>query len=200
MLSSGAFLIIVFETHSTSLDNEAQVASGHRDVDLSRRGEMQAASLGMRRANDGIDVVYVSDLRRSWRTAEIAFKGTNIPIVRDSRLRECDYGTLTGYPTRKVVAVRPSAVFEPFPDGESYRQATLRVARWLDDIRRQNLKRILVIGHRATHYALEHLILGIPLEKAISNPLQWRPGWIYEVPDGNEVSKSSTAALTDKPA
>jgi len=177
-------MIIVFETHSTSFDNEAQVASGHRDVDLSPRGEIEAASLGVRRANDGIDVVYVSDLRRSWRTAEIAFKRTEIPIIHDSRLRECDYGALTGHPMQEVAAVRRRAVFEPFPDGESYTQATIRVTDWLDDVRRQDLRRILVIGHRATHYALEHLMLGIPLEKAISKPLQWRPGWIYEVPGG----------------
>jgi 2,3-bisphosphoglycerate-dependent phosphoglycerate mutase len=168
------------------------VASGHRDVDLSPRGEIEAASLGVRRANDGIDVVYVSDLRRSWRTAEIAFKGTGIPIVHDTRLRECDYGVLAGHPTREVAAVRPSALFEPFPGGESYRQATIRVARWLEDVHCQNLQRILVIGHRATHYALEHLILGIPLEKAISKPLQWRPGWIYEVPPDFQVSAGST--------
>jgi 2,3-bisphosphoglycerate-dependent phosphoglycerate mutase len=179
-------MIIVFETHSTSFDNEAQVASGHRDVDLSPRGELEAAALGRRRANDGIDVVYVSDLRRSRRTAEIAFEGAGIPIVHDSRLRECDYGALTGHPLREVVAVQPNAVFEPFPDGESYKQATIRVARWLDDVRGQNLRRILVIGHRATHYALEHLVLGIPLEKAISSPLEWHPGWIYEVPERGE--------------
>ena len=173
-------MIIVFETHSTSVDNEAQVASGHRDVDLSPRGEMQAASLGQRRANDGIDVVYVSDLRRSWRTAEIAFE-RSLPIVRDSRLRECDYGTLTGHPVAEITAARPGAVFTPFPGGESYADATRRVAQWLDEVRQERLTRILVIGHRATHYALEHLIHQVPLEVAVSAPLQWRPGWTYEL-------------------
>jgi broad specificity phosphatase PhoE len=80
---------IVFEAHSTSIDNEADVASGHEDVELSPRGESQAAALGARRRNSGVEVVYTSDLRRAWRTAEIAFRGTGIAIVHDRRLREC---------------------------------------------------------------------------------------------------------------
>ena len=37
---------IVFETHSTTRDNELGIASGHADVDLSPRGEREAAALG----------------------------------------------------------------------------------------------------------------------------------------------------------
>ena len=93
---------IVFETHSTSLDNEVGVASGHSDVDLSPRGEREAAALGARRRGGGIEIVYASDLRRSWRTAEIAFGMSGAAIVRDSRLRECDYGQLTGHPVDEI--------------------------------------------------------------------------------------------------
>jgi broad specificity phosphatase PhoE len=47
---------IVFETHSTRLDNELGVASGHADVDLSPRGEREAAALGARRRGEGIEI------------------------------------------------------------------------------------------------------------------------------------------------
>jgi 2,3-bisphosphoglycerate-dependent phosphoglycerate mutase len=40
--------------------------------------------------------VFVSDLRRAEQTAEIAFAGSSIPILRDARLREVDHGQLTG--------------------------------------------------------------------------------------------------------
>ena len=39
----------------------------------------------------------------------------------------------------------------------------------------------MVIGHRATQYGLEHWINGIPLEKVISAPWQWQPGWEYQL-------------------
>jgi broad specificity phosphatase PhoE len=174
---------LVFETHSTSFDNLEGLASGHSDVDLSPRGEREAAALGARRATDRFEVIYVSDLRRSWRTAEIAFRGTGIPIVRDPRLRECDYGTLTRSRSEEVAARQASAVLEPFPGGESYTQSTARVAEWLNDVQRRQWSLLLVIGHRATHVALDHLILGIPLAQAVGGHFVWQPGWTYDIPD-----------------
>ena len=37
----------------------------------------------------------------------------------------------------------------------------------------------MVIGHRATQYALEHWITGLPLEQVIPAPWKWQPGWTY---------------------
>ena len=93
---------MVFETHATSLDNEAGLASGWFDVPLSVTGEEQARALGARRRNDDITAVFCSDLMRSFRTAEIAFGDRSLPIARDERLRECDYGALTRCPTTEI--------------------------------------------------------------------------------------------------
>jgi broad specificity phosphatase PhoE len=79
---------IVFETHATSIDNEAGIASGHHDADLSALGVRQARELGARHAGRDLAAVWCSDLRRSYRTAEIAFGRRDVPIVRDRRLRE----------------------------------------------------------------------------------------------------------------
>ena len=79
---------VIFETHATSLDNEAGLASGWFDVDLSALGEEQARTLGERRRADDLASVYCSDLRRAWRTAELAFGSRTIPVVRDDDSRE----------------------------------------------------------------------------------------------------------------
>ncbi len=42
-------------------------------------------------------------------------------------------------------------------------------------------KRVMIIGHRATQYGLEHWIKGVPLKEAITAPWQWQPGWVYEL-------------------
>ena len=63
---------LIFETHATSLDNEAGLASGWFDVDLSSLGVRQARELGERRREDRIEAVYSSDLTRAARTASIA--------------------------------------------------------------------------------------------------------------------------------
>jgi broad specificity phosphatase PhoE len=175
-------LDLVFETHSTSLDNEAGLASGWFDVDLSPLGERQARELGQRRRDDEFDAVYCSDFRRTSFTAQIAFGGRGIPIVPDSRLRECDYGALTRHPSAEVDSRRVDHISIPFPGGESYEDVARRVEEWLDSVTRiYEGRRIVVIGHRATFYALEHLIDGTPLRDVIAAPWQWQPGWSYTV-------------------
>jgi broad specificity phosphatase PhoE len=172
--------VVVFETHATSLDNEAGLASGWFDVGLSPRGEQQARELGERRRDHAFAAVYCSDLVRAIRTAEIAFDGRGVPIVRDARLRECDYGALTRHPAADIEARRASHIALPFPGGESYEQCVARVSAWLADVGAAHPGGdVLVIGHRATFYALEHLLRGVRLETAIDAPWAWQPGWTY---------------------
>ena len=172
---------LVFETHATSLDNEAGVASGWFDAALSPAGEEQARRLGARR-HDGIAVVFCSDLVRAFRTAEIAFGDRSIPIVRDARLRECDYGDLTRRPAAEIDQHRIRHLVDPFPNGDSYQQVVERVRGWLSEVRRDySAGSVLVIGHRATFYALEHLLKGVTLHDAVASPWKWQPGWTYDL-------------------
>ncbi len=173
---------LFFETHATSLDNEAGIASGWFDVELSPIGEAQARELGQRYIDRAVSAVFCSDLRRSYRTAEIAFAGGRVPITRDTRLRECDYGDLTRRPTTVIDALRQTSVTVPFPNGESYDQVTQRVGDVLAEIARDHDHGpVLIIGHRATFFALEHVLRGVPLADAVAAPWRWQPGWTYHV-------------------
>lgn len=175
---------IVFETHSISTDNERGIATGWLDGALSERGRELAEELGRRRQDDGVTAVFSSDLRRAAETAEIAFRGTAIPLFLDWRLRECDYGELNGAAVEAVARERRRRIDEPFPDGESYRDAVARVASFLADLRtRFDGRRVVTIGHSATRWALEHLLIGVPLEELVDAPFEWHPGWEYVVGD-----------------
>jgi alpha-ribazole phosphatase/probable phosphoglycerate mutase len=175
-------LIVIFETHSTTFDNEAGIASGWFDVRLSPRGEEQARDLGVRRRGDRLAAVFCSDFRRAIQTADIAFGDRGVPIVHDQRLREVDYGALTRRPAGEIDAQRMAYLTSPFPGGESYEQAVQRVAGWLEDASRVHPDgTVLVIGHRATFYALEHLAGRIPLDEVVAAPWRWQPGWTYRV-------------------
>jgi 2,3-bisphosphoglycerate-dependent phosphoglycerate mutase len=171
---------VVFETHSTSTDNENGIATGWLEGMLSAAGREQARALGERRREDRLEVVFTSDLRRAVETAEIAFAGSAVPIERDARLRECNYGALNGMPRAQLDAERLRRLDEPFPDGESWRQAVARVAGFLGELQRTHQgQRVLIIGHVATRWALDHVVLGIPLEELADVPFEWRPGWEY---------------------
>lgn len=172
---------IWFETHATTVDNEAGVASGERDVALSARGIQEAEELGRRNRGRSIAVVFCSDLQRSWRTAEIAFAGGTVPIVRDGRLRECRYGDLAGRPRVEIEAVKGRYIQEPFPNGESLAQAAGRVGNFLEDRAAEwDGRTVLIIGHRATQYGLEHWVAGRPLEEVVRAEWRWQPGWVYD--------------------
>ncbi len=170
---------IIFETHSTSVDNEAGIASGWRDACLSLTGREQAKELGKRRRGERLDAVFCSDLRRAVETAEIAF-GTAVPIYPDIRLREYDYGTLTGAPPERIHTERPGRVDTPFPEGESLRDVVERVRSFLDGLARDwNGKGVVVIGHVATKLAFDQLLGGLSLDEVASAPFTWQPGWQY---------------------
>ena len=172
---------IIFESHATTMDNEMELASGWNDAGLSELGTQQAAELGMRRKQENFDVIFTSDLQRASRTAEIAFTH-RFPIVHDRRLREVDYGELTRHPAREVQGERTNRISVPFPGGESYEQASRRMREFLVDLLRDYAgKRVLIIGHRATQYGLEHWINGVPLLEAVTSPWSWQPGWNYEL-------------------
>jgi broad specificity phosphatase PhoE len=171
---------LVFETHSLTTDNEAGLATGWGGGTLSARGRAFAAALGDRRRDDGVDLVFASDLARAVETAEIAFGGGGIPVVLDWRLREIDYWDWTGAPVETIERERPVRVDVPFPSGESFRDATKRIASFLAEFRAEHDgERIVVIGHAATRWALDHLLDGRPLERVVSDPFDWREGWEY---------------------
>jgi broad specificity phosphatase PhoE len=175
-------VVLVFESHATSVDNETALASGWFDAGLSRKGEEQARALGARRRHDDFASVFCSDLTRAVRTAQIAFGDRGIPIVQDPRLRECNYGALTRSAAGEVEARRLRYVEEPFPAGESYQQVAARVSAWLEETApRFDDGMVIAIGHRATFYALEHLLNNRPLREVISAPWRWQPGWTYHV-------------------
>jgi len=171
---------IVYETHSISVDNERGVATGWLDGELSERGRGLALELGARRRGDGIAAVYSSDLGRAVETAEIAFGGSGIPTHRDARLRECNYGEWNGAPVAQIEAERANRIDDPYPGGESYGDCVERTRAFLDDLQpAYDGKRVLVIGHAATRWSLEHLLVGTPLEELVVAPFAWREGWEF---------------------
>ena len=171
---------IIFESHGTTFDNEFHLSSGWFDAALSPLGERRARELGERYQGKDLDAIFVSDLQRSFRTAELAFAKRNIPIIKDQNLRECDYGKLTRHSSSEVEPARGQHITAPFPGGESYEQTNQRMKFFLESLLKNfSGKTVLIIGHRATQYGLESVINGVPLSGAVTAPWQWQPGWTY---------------------
>lgn len=173
---------IIYETHSITTDNERGIATGWLPGELSERGREFASELGARRRRDGIDVVFVSDLRRAVETVEIAFRDSEIPIRRDARLRECNYGDLNGMPRARLEQERPQRVNRPFPGGESYLDVVERTRSFLADLlSNHDGRRVLLVSHSANRWALDHLINAEVLDELIARDFEWQPGWEYRL-------------------
>jgi len=174
---------VVFETHALSEDNERGIATGWLPGRLCERGRADAVEMGRRRRDDGIAAVFASDLRRAAQTAEIAFGATDIPILYDWRLRECDFGTRNGSSAAEVSKDRLDYFDRPYPGGESHDQAIARVARFLADLpTRWAGRRVMLIGHLATYRALEHVTTGRPVRELVAANFEWQAeGWEYRL-------------------
>lgn len=171
---------IIFEAHGTTFDNEVHRSSGWNNVELSPRGRQQSKEMGERYKDDHFDAIFSSDLKRAVGSAKIAFSNRDSNMVSDKRLRECDYGDMTQFPSELIDKEKLKRIHDAFPNGESYEQTSARMESFLDDLKKDyDGNRVMIIGHRATQYGLEHLILGQPLAEVISAPWKWQPGWTY---------------------
>jgi 2,3-bisphosphoglycerate-dependent phosphoglycerate mutase len=130
--------------------------------------------------------VFSSDLGRAIETVTLAFAGSALPVFLDWRLRECDYGDLNGARSAELhgPGQRQAHIDQPYPNGESWRQATARVARFLDDLpTRWSGQRVLIVGHIATRWGLEHALRAISLDELAVAPFAWQKGWEYRLAD-----------------
>lgn len=171
---------IYFAAHSTSKDNEAKLASGWKDVELSELGIKQSNELGERFKDIKLDLICCSDLRRAVDTVKIAF-GDKLPVIIDKRLRELNYGEFDGKSSEIVGGMKKERIKVPFPGGESYEQVMIRVQDFYKELKEKySDKTVLVVGHRATQYGLD-TILGKTLEECLAPSFKWQSYWEYEI-------------------
>ncbi len=176
---------ILYLVHGATPDNETLIASGWKDIDLSKLGRKQAKEQGELLAHQSFDVIICSDLKRATQTVEIGF-GNKFKVAKDRRLRECNYGDWNGKPNSLQKDKLIEFVNKPFPNGESLEDVKARVQNLLDDIKNKyDGKYVCLLAHQKTQLALEVLLNGKTWQQAIDSDwrktMAWQPGWKYEL-------------------
>ncbi len=174
---------ITYFVHGTTTDNEQDLATGWQEGELSELGREQASNLGGMVANKTFDAVFCSDLQRAVNSADLAFS-SQYTIIQDQRLRECDYGDLTGKSTGTFKDRMTEYVDSPFPNGESYRDVEKRLASFVEMLKQDYQdKHIAIVAHQGPQLALDVILGGKTWVQAIDEDWRkskaWKPGWVY---------------------
>ncbi len=162
--------------HGITEFNSTRRFAGHSDVEISGTGHEQAEKLRDRLADEKIDAVYCSDLRRALVTAEIVSSGHQVDIVTCPELREINYGEAEGLTFDEISRSHPEvsemiANFSlelSFPGGETFAGFMERTNTFLRRLEKHPLTdTILVVAHGGPLRVLVCSLLGL-------NPLRWR--------------------------
>ena len=146
-------------------------------------GIKQSKELPKQIGEKKFDAVFCSDLKRTIDFSEISF-GKKYKIVKDKRLRECDYGDLNGVKEEKIVY--ENHIYKPFPNGESLKDVEKRIRDFLKYLQdNYSGKHIAIVSHKSPQLAMEILLKNKSWEEAIKTDWRkigkWQPGWDYEI-------------------
>lgn len=183
--SAGMSVRITYFCHGTTVDNEAHISSGWKDVELSELGVKQSRELKVLTKDQKFDVVFCSDLQRAHESAKLSWEGM-YEVVPDARLRECNYGDLNVASSDIVEPMQENECIEkPFPNGESYEDVKKRVANFLEFLKQHyDGTHAALVSHKAPQLSLEVLLNGKTWHEALAadwrKTKSWQPGWGYE--------------------
>jgi 2,3-bisphosphoglycerate-dependent phosphoglycerate mutase len=87
--------VLVVRHGQTSWNAQLRL-QGHTDIGLDETGQSQARLLALAVSDEGVDVVYTSDLQRALHTAQALAQATKAPLLVDAGLRERYFGRFEG--------------------------------------------------------------------------------------------------------
>ena len=174
---------ITYFVHGATKDNENDISSGWSDVELSELGIKQSKQLKDQIDVKSFDVVFCSDLKRAVDSANLTI-GEGVEIIKDKRLRECNYGDLNGKPSEIVEPLQEEHTTERFPNGESYENVKKRIQNFLDFLKENyDGKHVAVVAHKAPQLALDVLLKSKSWALAFAEDWRkkkaWQSGWEY---------------------
>ena len=193
---------LVLIRHGQSVWNAANRFTGWTDVELSEKGEQEAAIAGNELADYRFDVIHTSALIRAKKTAEIIMQHNNSsenpPVYNNEKLNERHYGDLQGL-NKKETAEKHGAEqvhiwrrsFDvPPPGGESLKMNAERTIPYFIEEIISDLdegKNVLVAAHGNSLRSIVMYIEGISPEEITKLEIPTGVPMFYDYSDGNLV-------------
>ncbi len=150
---------IILVRHGETVWNKELKYQGHTDTLLSDEGLRQAELVADRLANEKIDAVYASDLRRACVTAETIAERHGLPVTCLPELREILFGEWEGLTYEGISGRWPEEYNQLFtrteevriPGGETFRELKDRAAGAIARlVERHSGQTVAVVSHGGT--------------------------------------------------
>ncbi len=163
------------------------------DVDISEAGYNQAILLGQRMAEEGIQIIFSSGLKRAIQTAQIANYYWNAEHFMYPELREISYGEMEGLSDEEIrlkfadfLAEQNKMEYDiPFPGGECAGDVVRRVIPVFRQILESQYEKVAIVTHggvircMVAHYLGVDLVnwrlMGTELENGSITELEYHP-------------------------
>lgn len=155
----------VFAVRHTKVHVEDNICYGQKEIPLAESFNAELELL-RRHLPDHFDVVYSSP---SMRCMMLAKSLKNGKVVEDSRLLEMNFGLWEGKRWEEIPPNELNDWMNNFtearpPLGENLLELYQRVKSFLDELRKQSYKKVLIITHAGVIRCLWSAILEIPLK------------------------------------
>lgn len=170
---------------------------GSTDTELNAKGVEQAKELIPLLKTFNLEAIFSSDLKRALKTGEIIANALNIPIFKDDRLREANFGEAEGKTVDEIIALYGNELWEnfrhmkkdkgdmKFPGGESRLESVLRMRSVIDQIIKEpKYQRVGIATHGGVVRNLLHSYLpedheGLPIPNCVVYRLSYRSGSFF---------------------
>lgn len=164
---------VIFVRHGEAEGNIDRRFHGHYDSNLTENGRKQIKLAAQRLKNESIDVIYSSDMTRTFLTAKAIAEGRRLEITKVGALREIYGGDWEDVPWDQLPLKFPESynfwLNDPFhlkmPNGESMVDFQQRVYNAVNEIVTQNKNKKICI---ATHGTVIKVLLCRYYNKSLS--------------------------------
>lgn len=176
--------------HGQTIWNASNLLQGSADIELNERGRALAGETGRNLEKVPFDKIYSSPLIRAYETACLIRGHRNIPIIRDERLKELNFGVNEGKNFKELLAdtsnpfhyffERP-ALYRAPEHGETLEHICERGAEFMKEViepQKDELERIMIVAHGAMNKAIMCHVKQHGIEEYWSGGLQKNCGVI----------------------
>lgn len=161
----------IFRHGQTDWNKERRI-QGSTDTELNATGREEAKSLIPLMKELMPEVIVSSDLKRAYETGKTVADALGIPIIKESKLREANFGEAEGLTVDEIInrfglemwedfrRVNPDNLGAAFPGGETRGDSVLRMRSVIEEIKNEGkFKRVGISTHGGVVRNLLHSYL-----------------------------------------